>query len=147
LTLAGGPSTIGLAGLASVTFEAWSYQLSARAGGAVEIALGVSPGEKIDERALLLGRVWRRRPLSVHIAAGIAMTDTVHRGIYLHDSDGMYGGKVYEELRGKSLGFPFEVGVSWDSCCIGGGVALIGNVNPDLALIGVVGTLRLGKLR
>lgn len=147
LILAPGLSTVGIAGLAGLTVEVWSYQLSARASGAAELALGVSPGEEFQERALLAGKVWRRRPLSVHVALGIATTDTVRRGAYLHDSDGMYGGKVYEEVRGHSLGMPFEIGVSWDSCCVGGGVALVGNFNPDLALIGFVGTFRLGKLR
>ena len=147
LTLAPGLSTVGIAALASVTLEAWSYQVSARGSGATEIALGVSPGERCEERALLAGKVWRRRPLSVHVALGIATTDTVRRGRYLHDSDGMYGGKVYEEVRGHSLGIPLEIGVSWDSCCVGGGVALFANFNPDLALVGIVGTFRLGKLR
>jgi hypothetical protein len=147
LTLGPGLSTVGVTGLASLTVEASSYQLSARGSGAVEIALGVSPGEKIEERALLVGKVWRRRPLSVHVALGMAATDTVRRGAYLHDSDGMYGGEVYEERRGHSLGIPLEIGVSWDSCCVGGGVALVGNLNPDLTLIGIVGTFRLGKLR
>ena len=147
VTLAPGLSTVGVMGLAGVTLEAWSYQLSARTSLAFEFELGVSPTEKFQERALLAGKVWRRRPLSVHVAAGIAKAATVRRGRYLHDSDGMYGGKVYEELRGQPLGVPFEIGVSWDNCCVGGGVALVGNFNSDLALVGIVGTLRLGKLR
>jgi hypothetical protein len=147
LTLAPGLSNVGLMGLAGFTVEAWSYQLSARASVAAELALGVDPGEEFQEYAFLAGKVWRKGVRSVHVGAGIATTDTIRRGRYLHDSDGMYGGKVYEELRGHSLGVPFEIGVSWDTCCIGAGVALVGNLNSDLSLIGLVGTLRLGKLR
>lgn len=147
LTLAPGLSTVGLMGLAGVTVEAWSYQLSGRASVAAELALGVSPGEEFKEYALLAGKVWRKETRSIHVGAGIASTNTIRRGKYLHDSDGMYGGKVYEELRGHSLGVPIEVGVSWDTCCLGGGVALVGNLNSHLNLIGIVGTVRLGRLR
>lgn len=147
LTLAPGLSTVGLMGLAGVTVEAWSYQLSGRASLAEEFSLGVSPGEEFKEYALLAGKVWRQGVRSIHVGAGIASTDTIRRGKYLRDSDGMYGGKEYEKLRGHSLGVPMEIGVSWDARRIGGGVALVGNLNSDLNLIGIVGTLRLGKLR
>lgn len=147
LTLAPGLSNVGLMGLAGVTVEAWSYQLSARASLASELSLEVSPNESFQEYALLAGKVWRRGSRSFHVAAGIASTESTRRGKHLGQSDDMNGGEEYEELRGDSLGLPMEIGVSWDGRRVGGGLALVGNFNSDLQFMGIVGALRFGKLR
>jgi hypothetical protein len=145
--LAGGLSSVQLTGTAGLTVEVASWLVSARAGLSGAVDFDVSPTEQVEEYGVLVGKAWHRGSRTAYLLAGLGRADTQRRGAFLYKEDEGFGTSVYQKLSDRGWGVPLEAGLAWDGSTTGLSVALVGNVNTRLSLVGIVLGFRFGKLR
>jgi hypothetical protein len=148
LTLTGGGSGGGPAGFASLSIERGPLLVSLRAASSSElIILGPSPAESVSDYGALVGTVIHAPHVSLSIAAGISMFQSVTRGSLLSaGGDCIFCSQDYAPIRKSGVGVPFALTVLFHGAYAGGGFSLFGNVNDGLSYVGFGLTVSGGKL-
>jgi hypothetical protein len=130
--------------MGTLTFELGSLQVAARFSRTTEFKLSSEPpGTGLDEYSLLAGFVRRFGPGRLFADAGIGLVQATRLVSAVYSAQ---NGMVYQMASTTTANLPLEVGISADSHFIGGGLAIVANLNSAAAFVGVFFFLDVGKV-
>jgi hypothetical protein len=129
--------------MGTLTFELGSLQVAARFSRTTEFKLFGEPGTGLDEYSLLAGFVRRFGPGRLFADAGIGLVQATRLVSAEYSAQ---NGMVYQMASTTTANLPLEVGISADSHFIGGGLAIVANLNSAAAFVGIFLFTDVGKV-
>jgi hypothetical protein len=142
----GGAATIGPGGMLSGTVAGEHFQFTARVAGAAEFTILEPAGTSVREYGFMAGYGQSTGVAHFYAVAGLGMISVDRRGREIPHS-GDWSWTDYERVKEDTFSVPIQVGVDFGRSIVGGGLAIMANLNPSQSYVGLLLTLNLGKLR